>query len=171
MEKTIKLQYIIAWDLIIVVMLYMVPTISHLTALPLYKFEPMRWVLLLTLLITGEKKNSFFLAATLPLFSFAVGHHPIFIKCILLTIELVANVFLFDYMFKFIRNSAVSMFLAIIFSKILYYFIKILCISTGLLEGQLFATSIWIQIIVVLIITLLFHNYEDKKVALQKKLY
>ena len=166
MEKTIRLETVLICDLLMVVLLYMIPTISHFTTLPLYQFEPMRCALLLTLILTGSKKNTYIMAATLPLFSFVVGSHPVFVKAILMSIELVVNVFLFDYLLKLIKNNAVSMFIAIMLSKAFYYILKYLCITTGLLEISMFSTSLLVQVMVAFVIALLYHKYEEKKIVL-----
>lgn len=77
----------------------------------------MRCVLLLNLLLTGNKKNAYIMAVTLPLFSFFVGGHPVSAKAILMAAELSANVFLFDMLSGRIKNAAIAVFLLIVASK------------------------------------------------------
>lgn len=169
MEKVIRFQSIIFWDIAVIILFYMIPTLSHLTSIPFYRFEPMRCVLMLTLLLTGNKKNAYVMAITLPLFSFLVGSHPFFIKAILMAIELSINVLLFDKLSKRINNTVVSMFVAIVLSKVLYYIIKLGLLKTGFVVGHLFTTSVWLQIFIVAILALLFYKYHDKTFIRKKQ--
>ena len=154
-ELDLDYRIVLLLDYIAVFLVYMIPTISHLISLPLYKFEPMRWVLLLNLLFIGDKKNAYIMAATLPLFSFFVGSHPVFIKALIMALELLANVFLFVQLSKRINNG-IAMFVSIVVSKLVYYVIKYICISFGLLVSNMVSTSITIQLIVAIVISLAF---------------
>ena len=162
--KTVKLETIVLWDLVIVGLFYMVPTLSHLTSIPFYRFEPMRCVLLLNLLLTGNKKNAYIIAVTLPLFSFFVGGHPIFAKALLMAAELSANVFLFDVLSRRIKNAAITMFLSIVASKIFYYIIKFGIISVGILDGPMVATGLMTQLIVAVVLSVAFWKFSEKVV-------
>lgn len=133
----------------------MIPTVSHLVSLPLYRFEPMRWVLLLNLLFVGNKRNAYIMAFTLPLFSFFVGSHPVFIKAIIMAVELVANVFIYVKLSRWI-NDGLAMFIAIVASKLFYYAIKYVSITTGLIASSMVSTSLWIQLLVTVAISLAF---------------
>lgn len=162
--KTVKLETIVLWDLVIVGLFYMVPTLSHLTSIPFYRFEPMRCVLLLNLLLTGNKKNAYIMAVTLPLFSFFVGGHPVFAKALLMAAELSANVFLFDVLSRRIKNAAVAMFFSIVASKVFYYIIKFGIISIGLLDGPMVATGLMTQLIVAIVLSVAFWKFSEKVV-------
>lgn len=162
--KTVKLETIVLWDLVIVGLFYMVPTLSHLTSIPFYRFEPMRCVLLMNLLLTGNKNNAYIMAVTLPLFSFFVGGHPFFAKAILMTIELVANIFLFDILFRKFKNAAVAMFLSILASKVFYYIVKFGIISIGLIDGPMVATGLLTQLIVAVVLSVTFWKFSEKAV-------
>lgn len=160
--KTIKLESIVLWDLVIVGLFYLVPTLSHLTSLPLYRFEPMRCVLLINLLLTGNKKNAYIMAVTLPLFSFFVGGHPVFVKALLMALELSANIFLFDLISRKIKNTAGAMFIAIVASKTLYYIIKYGVLALGLMEGPMVATGLLTQIIVAAVLSVSFWKFQER---------
>ena len=162
--KTIKLESIVLWDLVIVGLFYMVPTLSHLTSIPFYRFEPMRCVLLINLLLTGNKKNAYIMAVTLPLFSFFVGGHPVFAKAILMAAELSANVFLFDILSRKSQNAAIAMFLSIVASKVFYYIVKFGIISIGLLEGPMVATGLLTQLIVAVVLSVTFWKFSERVV-------
>lgn len=162
--KTVKLETIVLWDLVIVGLFYMVPTLSHLTSIPFYRFEPMRCVLLLNLLLTGNKKNAYIMAVSLPLFSFIVGGHPVFAKASLMAAELSANVFLFDELSMKLKNPAIAMFLSIVASKVFYYIIKFGIISVGILDGPMVATGLMTQLIVAVVLSVAFWKFSEKVV-------
>lgn len=163
--KTIKLESIVIWDLVIVGLFYMAPTLSHLTSIPLYRFEPMRCVLLLNLLLTGNKKNAYIMAVTLPLFSFFVGGHPVFAKALLMAAELSANVFFFYVLSRRIKNKAVAMVLSILASKVFYYIVKFGIISIGILDGPMVATGLMTQLIVAVVLSVTFWRFSEKVVS------
>ena len=134
--------------------IYLVPTFSHLLSLPIYFIEPMRLMLVLSLVHTS-KKNAYLLALTLPLFSFLISSHPVFAKMILISFELSLNVFLF-YLFKdALRRVFPAIFLSIIASKVVYYGIKYVLISSAILSSGLISTPIIIQIAT----TIIFSSY------------
>jgi len=163
--KTVKLETVVLWDLVIVGLFYMVPTLSHLTSLPLYRFEPMRCVLLLSLLLTGNMKNTYVMAVTLPLFSFFVGGHPVFVKALLMAVELSANIFLFDLISRKVKNTAGAMFIAIIASKAFYYLIKYGVLALGIMEGPIVATGILTQLIVTVVLSVGFWRFQEKRIS------
>lgn len=134
--------------------IYLIPTFSHLLSLPLYFIEPMRLMLILSL-VHSSKKNAYLVALTLPLFSFLISSHPVFAKMILISFELSLNVFLF-YLFKdAIKKVFPAIFLSIIASKLVYYGIKYLLISFAILNTGLISTPIIIQ----LATTIIFSSY------------
>ncbi|MCF0176828.1 MAG: hypothetical protein HUJ94_08315 [Bacteroidales bacterium] len=140
-------------DFLAVLFVYMVPTLSHLTSAPLYLLDPMRIAVIGSLIFTRNWKNSLALALTLPLFSYAVGAHPVMVKSLLIAFELSANVLLFAGASKLLKNKGVAMFASIVFSKVLYYVAKFAVISSGLLGTSLVSTQPWIQACVALLLS------------------
>ena len=147
-NKTKIKNYI--FDLFAIVAIYLIPSLSHLLNFPVYLVEPMRLVIILALVHTS-KANAFIIAVTLPLFSFLISSHPSLVKASLMTTELLLNVFLFFVLYKNFSNKFLVAFTSILLSKIYYYLIKILLINFALLGGDLFATPIFIQIIVAMV--------------------
>lgn len=143
--KTNLLRVVLVDSSILLLMLFL-PAISHLMAFPLYKFEPMRIMVLLGFLLSANKKNAYLLALMLPLFSFAVSGHPVMAKAILMMCELGINVLFFSIMMNKRVNTFIAMFLSIVLSKLVYYFIKFLLISVGVLNTNLVDTNIGVQI-------------------------
>ena len=141
-------------DIIGLAFIYFIPTFSHILNVPLYLVEPMRIMLILAIAHT-TKRNAYILALTLPLFSFLVSAHPVFYKTLLITAELVLNVWLFYALSKVFKNYFAAMITSIFISKIVYYLIKFGLISAVILDSSLFSTPIWLQ----LVTTVLFSVY------------
>jgi hypothetical protein len=116
-----------------------IPTLSHATAFPLYRFEPMR-LLLFAAILFSSRRNALLMALWLPLFSLLTSGHPVFPKVVLIQGELVLNTLVFYGLVRgsdrFVPAAAVS----VLASKILYYAAKFVLIRTALLGGDLVAT-------------------------------
>ncbi len=137
-------------DIFAVTAIYLVPVISHMFALPVYYIEPMRLMLILAIAHT-TKKNAYLLALTLPIFSFLVSAHPVFLKTLLITGELLLNVWLFFFISEKIKNKFGSVLLSVGLSKIAYYALKFALLSAVLLEGSLISTPLAIQFVMMFI--------------------
>ena len=142
----------IVFDLIALLAIYLVPAVSHLLSFPVYYFEPMRIMLILAIAHT-TRKNAYLIALTLPLFSLLISAHPSLIKTSLITGELLFNVWLFFFLSEKLSNKTLSIFLSIIASKIFYYLVKFLLITSVLLNGDLISTPMYIQIIMLCILS------------------
>lgn len=143
----------IVLDILALAFIYFVPTISHLLNIPLYLVEPMRIMLILALAHTS-KKNAYLLALTLPLFSFLISSHPNIFKVLLITLELMLNVWLF-YKLSTKVNNFIAIFSSIIISKVVYYLLKFGLISFAVLQTGLISTPLYLQ----LITTVVFSGY------------
>ena len=146
-----------------ILLIFLVPALSHLTAVPFYLADPMRLAVLGALLITRNWKNSLALAVALPLVSFAISGHPVFPKCLVIAAELSVNVLLFAWLAgRALKASSsagligLAAFVSILVSKVFYYCLKALVLSAGLLQMDLVATALWIQLIVALVISIAF---------------
>jgi hypothetical protein len=150
-------------DFLALAFIYFVPAISHLFNLPVYLVEPMRIMLVLAMVHTS-KQNAYLLALTLPMFSFFVSAHPNIYKGLIMTVELILNVWLFFEISKHITNKFVSMFSAIIISKVIYYLMKFGLISFGIIGTGLFSTPVYLQIITSVIFSgYLFFFFQTKE--------
>ena len=146
-----------------ILLIFLVPALSHLTAVPFYLADPMRLAVLGALLVTRNWKNSLALAVALPLVSFAISGHPVFPKCLVIAAELSVNVLLFAWLAgRALKASSsagligLAAFVSILVSKVFYYGLKALVLSAGLLQMDLVATALWIQLIVALVISIAF---------------
>ena len=144
------------------VLVYLTPVLSHLFAIPLYYLEPMRIMVILSLVYTG-RFNSYVLALTLPAFSYLVSGHPAFYKAGLITGELVLNILIFDMLHSKIKNYFIVASASILLSKLIYYLFKYVFISYSLLSGHFISTPIVIQLILIMLLGLTIFYLLDKK--------
>ena len=144
------INYII-FDILALAFIYLVPTISHMLSFPLYLIEPMRIALILALVHT-TKRNAYIIALTLPIFSYLVSAHPVFYKMLLISGELVLNVWLFYFILGRTKNAFVSILSSIVASKAIYYMAKFIAVALILKTGEsIIATSLTIQVATTLV--------------------
>ena len=161
--STSKIKSVV-FDLIALIAIYLVPSISHLLGFPVYYLEPMRIMLILAIVHTS-RKNAYLIALTLPLFSMLISAHPSLIKTSLITGELLLNVWLFFFLSEKLSNKTLSIFLSIIASKILYYMIKFILITSVLMSGEVISTPMYIQLIMLFVLSgyIYFLNFDRRK--------
>lgn len=162
-SSNLQLTKLVWYDLAILSVIYFVPTLSHLFSFPLYLMEPMRLAVLGSYLFLRNRNNSYIMALTLPLFSYIVAGHPIAVKNAIIAIELVTNVFILDLILKRSNKVFLTTFSSILLSKLLYYVLKGLTLYSGLLSTIFIDTSIWIQLITSIAISVLFSVVYTKK--------
>lgn len=143
-------------DILSLLFVYCLPTLSHWLSYPLYYFEPMRITLFTSIFIFPDRRNAYFLAITLPLFSFLVSGHPVAIKNVIMAVELIANIFFLFYLSNKIKNSFVVCLLSILISKLLYYGLKYVAIFCGLLTRSIVDTPILVQSLVAVVLSVIF---------------
>jgi hypothetical protein len=149
-------------DVTALLIIYLTPAISHLFSFPVYLLEPMRIMLILAVVHTS-RKNAYLLALTLPLFSFLISSHPSIIKTMLITGELFLNIWLFFYLKEKVNNIFNAAFISIIISKLGYYSIKFLLISTAVLSTELISTPLFLQLAVTIILSGYLFFFSDKQ--------
>jgi hypothetical protein len=140
----------VIFDSMALAFIYFVPALSHLFNVPIYLVEPMRIMLILAMVHT-TKTNAYLIALTLPLFSFLISSHPNVFKGLIMTAELVINVWLFFEISKKGSNQFVAMISAIVISKLVYYVLKFGLISFAVLDSELISTPIYLQVVTALI--------------------
>lgn len=142
-------------DFIGLLLVYFLPELSGLLNFPFYLFEPMRVMIIISIVHTS-RNNSYLLALLLPLISFVLSNHPSIAKTFILSGDLLLNVFLFYFLKKW-YNVFLSMALSITLSKLAYYLAKYLMIQFSLIEGGLISTPIESQVIMILILSIYSH--------------
>ena len=151
-----QIWHVIALDVLALVLVYYLPALAHLTSIPFYIIEPFRLMVLVSLVVMNNKHNALLLAVTLPLFSFIIATHPLFIKAFLISIEMVFNVLVYSWFIKKINKPFWVILVSIVISKVGYYLLKYGFISMGLLSMSLVSTSLLVQLAVAFITALLF---------------
>lgn len=158
-----SLIYVCICDLPVALFIIAMPILAHLFPIPLYILEPMRLAVFATLILMPNRKmNAIMMALLLPLLSYIISGHPIAVKNILIAIELVANVTLFQLLVSKFNHVGFSMFASILTSKLFYYGMKYVCLSIGLLSINIISTPLIIQIIVSIVISLVFAIWYKK---------
>jgi len=144
-------------DAVILVAIYFIPALSHVAPFPLYLLDPMRIFMLAGYVLTRQNTNAYLLAITIPLCSALVSGHPPLFKAALISIELAMNILLFVQLLSLTKlHVALTLFISILGSKLIYYGLKFALISFGLVEGDLITTNLWVQLGTVVFITLIF---------------
>ena len=156
---------VILVDVVLVVALYLVPSITHLTALPVYKLEPMRIALVIALLYTN-RANSYLVAFTIPLASALISGHPEPFKALLMGIECSVLVAAYGYLrHKVNWSQFLALTVAILAGKILYYSLKFLSLDAGLLAGNFISTPVLNQVILAAGTAAVFAMVENRRTA------
>jgi hypothetical protein len=153
-------------DVVSLAFIYFIPGIAHLLSFPVYMIEPMRLMLVVSFVITG-KKNSYLLALTLPLFSFAVSGHPEFVKMLIITSELLLNVFLFYLFADLFKGKFLAAITSIIASKVFAYFLYLVFFSFAFVKSEASPAFLGVQVLTTLIFSI--YIYIATKKSLPEK--
>ena len=143
---------VFVFDIIALSVIYIIPTVSHIIGFPLYYLDPMRLMVFLIIIHT-DRKNSYIIAGTLPLVSFLTSSHPVLLKSLIMSTELVINVWIFYKLSDLLKNSFISALFSIVIAKGIYYAVKYLMVSMSLISSDIIATPLYFQLIVILTIS------------------
>jgi hypothetical protein len=128
--------------------------VAHSIGIPLYKINPMHWVLYYVILLKKPSLSSIaILAIALPITSSIATGHPLIIKSMIMCVELL----LYGLVFNFaLHHHSKTIFQSYLLSQfighLIYYGIKYTLIRIGALNSVLFASSVILQIIVVILL-------------------
>lgn len=142
------------FDVVALAIVFLLPPLSHLTGIALYKFDPMRIVLFAAIVLTRQR-NAYLIALLLPFVSFMISSHPHFYKVFLIATELLTNVWLFYVFASRIKSIFMATIASIVVSKIAYYLLKLSLIEFLLVDDSLVGTPLLIQAAVALAISLI----------------
>ncbi len=148
-KLTIKISSTLLLDAIAVLFIIFIGDISKFIGYPVYILDPMRMMLILAFAFT-PRWNGWILALLLPFVSCFLGAHPSITKTTLMAAELLLNVWLFWFLIDKIKMALLSILISIVFSKVVYYLLKFICIQIGWLSGELISTPLDIQVITTL---------------------
>lgn len=150
-------------NVVVITAFYVVTLMSHLSVFPIYYLEPARLFVIFTFFLTN-RRNAILLGITLLLMSNIFTAHPYTIKALLIMTELVLNVYLMSYLNKQNTNAFFAVFLSVITSKIYYYIVKWILISTLLIKSELISTPLITQLILSIIVScLIFFSISGSK--------
>ncbi|MBL0356325.1 MAG: hypothetical protein IPP72_05300 [Chitinophagaceae bacterium] len=155
---------IVLTDLLVLVAVYFIPALAHLSDYKLYYLDPMRFLLFAGYLVSRNHYNAYFLALTIPLVSTILSGHPPFYKAILISIELIVNVGAFHFLLKKVNwHAGILIFVTTLFAKLVYYTCKFSFIKIGLIEPGLITTGLLIQLYTVAGLSFLFALFYKKR--------
>ena len=150
------------FDVIAVTFVFLAPSISHMLSFPLYLLEPLRIFLILSIVHT-RRMNAYILALSLPIVSFLISGHPVFYKMLIISTELIVNVWLFFILAEKIKNLFAAMLSSILISKLFYYLIQYMFINFGLLTLVEVEHPILSQIFVTIVLSLYVYLISKRK--------
>lgn len=135
---------------IITVVMVSITAGSHSIGLPLYKLNPMHWVIYFTILLRKPSVSAIvILAFLLPLTSNLLTGHPLMIKSVIMGVELLIYGMIFRLAIKYFNMVLVLAYiLSQIAGYIVYYGLKFTFIRIGLINGALVSTSVILQVVV-----------------------
>lgn len=158
-----SLLNVVLIDSAILFLACMVPAMSHLSALPLYQFNPMLWMMLLSMLLVRDHRNAFVMAAMLPFVSCLVSGMPSPDKAICMVAELEVVALLVAYVAS--RKSGWTLFgltvAAVVAGKCVYYAVKALIISSVSLVG----TPVAVQLLAAVAASALFAFFLSRRAS------
>jgi len=129
---------------------FFIPEIAGFFHFPFYMIEPMRLMVILSI-AHSSRVNSYFLAFTLPFFSWAVSGHPEFFKMLVMTGEITTNVFLFYFLVRRINSVLLSIIISIVVSKVLCYALYLVFFSMMLIREESDSSFLVAQIITTMV--------------------
>ncbi len=130
-------------DTVLLAFMCLVPALSHVMALPLYKLNPMLLCLLAGMFLTTDRRNAFLLALLLPMVSAWITGMPTPLKELCMSAELVTVVSVFSLAEKKLLVFP-SILAAIVLGKGVFYLLKALLLAPAVLID----TNLWLQMAV-----------------------
>lgn len=145
---------VVAVDFALLTVACLIPILSHLAAIPLYKFNPMLIVIMAGMLIVNDSRNMYLLAVLIPLVTSLVTGMPSLAGAVCIMIEYAVVITMF-VLFKD-KSSWVKAFVAILVSmmvaRVVYYIAKWLILS----PEKIINTPLLLQSIVTVVTAILF---------------
>lgn len=136
----------------------LVPTISHLTALPLYHLNPMMLVLMASLLLVNDRRNAYLMALLLPCVSMLAVGMPTPLKALCMVAEMETLVLVSQVLKVFgskFFGQLGAMLVAMLCGKVVYYSLKALLIPAVALVGTPVATQVIVCVAAAIVFALI----------------
>lgn len=141
MNRTKTMTGLVLLDAVLVTMACMIPSASHLLAVPLYMLNPMLVLLLAGILLGRDWRNALVLAVLMPLASCLLAGMPTAPKMVCMMAELATVAAVFGLLS---RRWAVlpAVLTAVVVSRLVYYILKAVIVAPAVLVG----TEWWMQL-------------------------
>ena len=151
-------------DVVIVSIAMLIPVFSHLT-FPIYQFNPILFLLMLSIPYCNNRWNAHILAMVIPLLSFLIIGMPTLTKVYCMVIEY--NVVLYVYFLlqdkmatRHLSSMFVMMFFAILVGKCAYYLSKTILVGTMIIDTPVIIQ--FISSIVIALISSVFVKFKNR---------
>lgn len=154
MKSTIlTIKRIVLLDAALLAAACLLPVFAHLTSFPLYQFNPMLLLLLSGMALCADRRNALLLAVLLPAVSMLAVGMPSPAKACCMMAEFGTVAALYGWLSQRGRMGAfAAVLLAMAAGKMVFYALKALVLAPAVLVG----TSVWLQLAVLLLGSLLF---------------
>ena len=166
---SVVLSYVIENMIMILIAVSMVgiTSCSHSIGLPLYKLNPMHWVIYFAILFRKPSVSSIVvLAFALPFTSMFLTGHPLVLKSVIMGVELSIYGIMFISAIKYFNLTPVFAFaISQVIGRIIYYGLKYILIKVELIDSILVSTSIILQIVVFGILGIVLFLADKKHMA------
>lgn len=127
-------------DAILLTLACVAPAVSHMFALPLYKFNPMLLMLLVGMTLVSCKWNAYLMAVAMPLLSCAIVGMPPLSLALLMAVEMTTVVFFYVWISRY-TSKFLAMMSAMIWGRVFYYILKAAILKPTVLAS----TPLWLQ--------------------------
>ena len=159
MEKVMSRSYVLriaAFDAVLVTLALLMPIVSHAFGVGIRFLEPMRLALFAAVLFVPERKNAYLMAFVLPWFSFAIIGMPVWWKAVMMSVELVVNVFILYRLLDLKVHSGLALLISVLMAKGLYYIAKYLLIQFAVLPQMPVVENVPMILLSVVLLSVLF---------------
>lgn len=148
-------------DVVLLATACLIPTLSHITALPLYQLNPMLLVLMAGMLLVSDRRNAFLMAVLLPVVSMLAVGMPTPMKALCMVPEFLTVVAVSTLLqgkaSRFVGRMG-CMVAAIMCGKVVYYGLKAMLFTSV----TLISTPVLTQLLVVLGASIAFAAISKK---------
>lgn len=140
---------------------------SHSIGLPLYKLNPMHWVIYFAILFRKPAISSIVvLSFALPFTSLLLTGHPLVFKSLIMSVELSIYGIMFISTIKYFNLTPVFAFIiSQVTGRIVYYGLKYILIKVELIDSFLVSTSIVFQLVVSGVLGIVLFLIDKKQIT------
>ena len=144
---------------------------SHNIGLPLYKLNPMHWVIYFAILFRKPSiSTTVILSFALPFTSLLMTGHPMVFKSLIMSVELSIYGIMFISVIKYFQITlGVAFVISQITGRIVYYGLKYIFIKFKLIDSMFISTSVYLQMVVFCALGIALFLINKKNIARKQK--